>query len=209
MKLGKKSKIPYKEVTVSLADSQIRQEAGSGPAKTVVSHALWKKYVQRARALKEDVSDYDRYLKNFGKKRPKLKVMLSDGHPVDCYGPFKCRLNIGPTPVRMTVWVTADPHFGVDFVLGRYDWPVMALKTMHQPPADRPPHNEAHIQCQGPDNREIRTLVDTGAGPNVLCHTMSSRGWATETRTCNPVSSSCQWRTAQTSRQRDIFPTLS
>ena len=133
--------IPYKELTVSLADSQIRQEAGSGPAKTIVSHALWKKYVQRARALKEDVSDYDRYLKTFGKKRPKLKVMLSDGHPVDCYGPFKCRLNIGPTPVRMTVWVTADPHFGVDFVLGRYDWPVMALKTMHQPPADRPPHN--------------------------------------------------------------------
>ena len=148
--------VPYKEVTVSLADSQIRQEAGSGPAKTVVSHALWKKYVQRARALKEDVSDYDHYVKTFGKKRPKLKVMLSDGHPVDCYGPFKCRLNIGPTPVRMTVWVTADPHFGVDFVLGRYDWPVMALKTMHQPPADRPPHNEAHIQCQGPDNREVR-----------------------------------------------------
>ena len=162
--------VPYKEVTVSLADSQIRQEAGSGPAKTVVSHALWTKYVQRARALKEDVSDYDHYVKTFGKKRPKLKVMLSDGHPVDCYGPFKCRLNIGPTPVRMTVWVTADPHFGVDFVLGRYDWPVMALKTMHQPPTDRPPYNEAHIQCQGPDNREIRTLVDTGAGPNVLSH---------------------------------------
>ena len=128
-----------------------------------------------ARALKEDVSDYDRHLKTFGKKRPKLKVMLSDGHPVDCYGPFKCRLNIGPTPVRMTVWVTADPHFGVDFVLGRYDWPVMALKTMHQPPADRPPHNEAHIQCQGPDNREIRTLVDTGAGPNVLSYDVFKR----------------------------------
>ena len=41
---------------------------------------------------------------------------------------------------------------------------------MHHPPADRPPYNEAHIQCQGPDNREIRTLVDTGAGPNVLSY---------------------------------------
>ena len=44
---------------------------------------------------------------------------MPDGHPVLTYGPFVCRLNIDPIPVRMPVYVTSDPHFGTDFILGR------------------------------------------------------------------------------------------
>ena len=53
----KEIQAPKKEVTISLANAQIRQESGSGPRRTLVAHHLWQAYVLRARALGEDVSD--------------------------------------------------------------------------------------------------------------------------------------------------------
>ena len=84
-------------------------------------------------------------------------------------GPWVCRLNIGPIPVRMPVYVTSDPHFGTDFILGRNDWPTMPLKTMQV--LQETSYNEAHVRCEGgPEGVELRTLVDTGAGINVLSY---------------------------------------
>ena len=37
---------PHEEVTITLADSQMRQVAGTGPDKTIVSQALWQRYVR-------------------------------------------------------------------------------------------------------------------------------------------------------------------
>ena len=159
---------PYREVTISLADCQICQEVGSGPSKTIVSHLLWQRYLQRARALNEDTSDYDRFYRRYRRgAKPRIQVQMENGNTVQVFNtPFKCKLRIGPITVIMLVYVTTDPHFGSDFVLGCYDWPVMAIKTKHAP--KEAPSNAAHIDCNGPGGRKLRTLVDTGAGPNVL-----------------------------------------
>ena len=175
----KEIEVPKKEITISLADAQIRQESGSGPRKTLVAHHLWQTYILRARALGEDVSDYDRYCRRHPKgAKPKVQIQMPNGHPIEAYGPFNCKLSIGPVQVRMPVLVTSDPHLGSDFVLGRYDWlSVMALKTTHATQVHST--NAAHISCQGPRNCELKTLVDTGAGPNVLSwHALIKMGYS-------------------------------
>ena len=161
---------PSTEITLILADSQIRQQPGTGPEQTIVSRDLWKRYQLRAKALGEKCADFDEFLRrNKRAKKPKSLIQMPDGHPVLTYGPFVCRLNIGPIPVRMPVYVTSDPHFGTDFILGRNDWPTMPLKTMQV--LQETPYNEAHVRCQGgPEGVELRTLVDTGAGINVLSY---------------------------------------
>ena len=45
---------PSTEITLILADSQIRQQPGTGPEQTIVSRDLWKRYQLRAKALGEN-----------------------------------------------------------------------------------------------------------------------------------------------------------
>ena len=126
-----------------------------------------QRYLERARTLKHDTSDYDNFYRRYRNgAKPKTRIHLQNGKSVEAYGPFGCTLSIGPTPVKTTVYVTADRRFAHEFLLGREDWPGMTLKTMH-PPRDAP-LSEAHIRCRGPGELMLTTLVDTGAGPNVL-----------------------------------------
>ena len=158
---------PEREVTITLVDSQIHQAVGSEPQGAIVSHTLWQRYLERARALKHDTSDYDSFYRRYRKgAKPKTRIRLQDGKSVEAYGPFSCTLSIGPTPVKTRVYVTADRRFAHEFLLGREDGPVMALKTMH--PSRDAPMSEAHVRCKGPGECILTTLVDTGAGPNVL-----------------------------------------
>ena len=88
-------------MTITLADSQIHQTVGSGPQDTIVSHTLWQRYLERARALKHDTSDYDNFYRRYRKgAKPKTRIRLQDGKSVEAYGPFGCTLSIGPTPSK-------------------------------------------------------------------------------------------------------------
>ena len=122
---------------------------------------------ERAESLDQDIRDYGEFLRKHRKRtRPTHAIQVSEGRSVEAYGPFKVFLSIGPTPVWTKTYVTSDPKFDSDFALGRDDWPIMMLKTVHSRVDEE--ESAAHVLCEGPHARTIRTLIDTGTGPNVL-----------------------------------------
>ena len=101
--------------------------------------------------------------------------MFVSGRAIQAFGPFKCQIEIGPNPVTIDVFLTGDASFGHRYILGQDAWGALAIKVVGTPPQrgkveDKGSYNEAHVRMCGTGDSEkvLKTLVDTGAGPNVM-----------------------------------------
>ena len=72
------------------------------------------------------------------------------------------------------------------------------------------PFNAAHVDCQGTKQRpRLKTLVDTGAGPNVLSWDRLPEEWDMILKDSETQSiSDCPWWTTRTWRRKGYVPDL-
>ena len=174
------------EVTVSLAHIQIRQLAGSGPAISIISRPAWRRYLAHAKVNGIDFADY----RMFAKARTRDKKswgrwVFALGLPLWVHGPFRTEVQIGPMHCSVDAYITSDDRFGDKFLLGQDVWSTVSLKTMVPRAFDLEQNKarsgaplamttSAHLMLRNGAsgalncNKMFRTLLDTGAGPNVM-----------------------------------------
>ncbi len=168
----------HNEVLVTLGETQKRCEVKGGVEATIVSKRTWHSYVKLRRDQGRPHAAYEAYLKMTSVQRASLRTSKQWGdvsHVTS--GPFKATFWIDGFEVRTEIYVTGDPNFKEQFVMGEEMWLPKNLKAIHQieyvsekKMLGKHTH-EVNDRCATRilvNNRKIDALIDTGAGPSVM-----------------------------------------
>ena len=168
----------HNEVLVTLGETQKRCEVKGGVEVTIIAKRTWHSYVKLRRDGGRPHIAYEAHMKLTALQRANLKTSKQCGdNSFMTSGPFKATFCIDGFEVRTEVYVTGDPNFKEQFIMGEEMWLPKNLKAIHQIEyvneknlLEKHTH-EVNNRCATRilvNNRKVDALIDTGAGPSVM-----------------------------------------
>jgi transposase InsO family protein len=155
------------KVMVGLGRTQIVQMENTGPDCTVIAHHVWQEHVRQEANQGRPNKYWEKYKRLNGNERKSFKgTMCVDGIDLETVGPFLARIHVGPIPIITRIFVTPDSRFKRRLIIGQDVWNPLPVKVI----ATSRVTNRSTVTVSSQLNPfdQVNTLIDTGAGPNVI-----------------------------------------